>query len=75
MTFGDRLREARRSRGMTIQELAGKSGISYPTISLYENDRRDPSFLNVFCISEVLGVSLDWLAGRETEMEVKHERV
>jgi transcriptional regulator with XRE-family HTH domain len=73
MTFGDRLREARKLRGLTLQELAKKTGISYSSISLYENDGRDPSFFNLFCIAEVLNVSLDWLAGRTTNMEVSND--
>ena len=36
MSFGDRLREARKSKGMSQQELADELGISINSVANYE---------------------------------------
>lgn len=55
LSFGDRLRAVRRSRGLTIDELEKKSGISRAVISAYELNKNQPGIFNL----EVLCKSLD----------------
>lgn len=64
------MRVARKKRGITADTLAKLTGLSGASISCYENDKHEPSFFNAICIADVLGVSLDWLAGRKKDMEV-----
>lgn len=62
MTFGERLRNARKERNLTQRQLAEASGISINAIHNYENDKVDPTLFNVSCVCLALGVSLDYLA-------------
>lgn len=67
MTFGERLRECRKAKGLSCKALASKTGICVRSIENYENDRNDPSLFNVSCIATALGVSIDYLAGLTDE--------
>lgn len=64
-TFGQRLAIIRKSQGLSQSVLAKRCGLHPNAIYLYETDRVNPSFFIASCIAEALGVSLDWLAGRE----------
>lgn len=46
------LREARTGRGLTLEQLARRSGIAKSTLSLYENGRQQPS---VAALDHLLG--------------------
>jgi transcriptional regulator with XRE-family HTH domain len=72
--LGARLRRIRRGQDLTSQALAEKAGTTRVTISALEN-RRKPgvSFAVVVRIAQVLGVSLDYLAGRKDDESVEIE--
>lgn len=60
MTVGDRIREARKARGLSRPELAKRSGVKYPTLAGIENDdQTTSSFLPD--IADALKVELEWL--------------
>jgi transcriptional regulator with XRE-family HTH domain len=61
-TLGMRIREARKEKGWTMQELSERTNISQSQISNYEKDTRNPSFANMAKIADVFEVSLDWFA-------------
>lgn len=48
---------------ITQQELAELSGITAMHISHFECGRRTPHIANLIVLSEVLGVTTDWLLG------------
>lgn len=56
--FSDRLRDARKSRKMTQQELAKKSGVSQTTISDIERGRNESS-TELPALAKALGMSVD----------------
>jgi transcriptional regulator with XRE-family HTH domain len=58
---GDRLRAARRERGLTLRALAGRLGISPSLISQVETGRARPSVSTLYAIVSELGISLDEL--------------
>lgn len=62
MTLGERISDARHNKGLTQEELAEKVGISRQSIYKYEADLTEPRLLIITCISDVLGVSIDYLA-------------
>jgi transcriptional regulator with XRE-family HTH domain len=64
-TMGMRIRGVRKKKNMTMDTLAELSGLTRTSISNYENDKSYPTLFNAICIADVLGVSLDWLAGRK----------
>jgi len=64
MTLGERIRQARRLRGMGQGELAGKVELSQNAMHKIEVGRTpDPRLSHVRAIAEVLDVSLEYLAG------------
>lgn len=65
--FSVRLRMARKKAGMTAEELAKLSGVCMTSIYLYEEGRRYPNIFSATLIASALGVSLDWLAGRDAK--------
>lgn len=52
------LKEARVNKGMTMQELASMLGISWQSISYYENGMRRPSPETAIRVGKILGI--DW---------------
>ena len=62
MTFGEKLREARKKCGLTQAELAKKANVGMKTISNYENGSTYPQNREVYTVlSQILGVDVDYL--------------
>lgn len=66
---GARVTEARQMRGMKQVELLARlqtrgTDISVPTLSLLEGQKRPVTDIELAALSDVLGVSVDWLLGR-----------
>ena len=61
--FSARLRECRKSRHLTQEELAVLCGISYSTYRRYEAGENEPLVSAAAGIAKILGVSLDYLVG------------
>lgn len=59
--MGDRLREVRQSRGLSLRALAGRVGVSPSLISQVETSRARPSVSTLYAIASELGISLDEL--------------
>ena len=65
MTLGEKLKKARLEKDMSGKDLAGKIGVSDTSIFTWEKDEAEPLFFNVCMLSQVLGLSLNYLAGLE----------
>jgi repressor LexA len=62
--FGQRLKELRLEKGLTQEELSKLSGISFPTISRYENGiRNEPKRSILKTLANFFGVTMDYLSG------------
>jgi transcriptional regulator with XRE-family HTH domain len=68
--LGGRVRELRRRRGLTLEELAGLSGVSRAMISKLERGEKNPTLVVAAKLAEGLGVTLSQLAGMEERREV-----
>ncbi|MBR2382018.1 MAG: helix-turn-helix domain-containing protein [Clostridia bacterium] len=64
--FGKKLKTLRKNKGLTQVELAEILGLSRPTISNYEVNRRSPSLTDLKMFAEFYGVGLDYF-GTTTE--------
>lgn len=64
MSFGKRLLEARKRKGISQDELAKHLGTKGPAIGRYERDEMKPSIDAAAKMAEVLDVSLDYLVGK-----------
>ena len=56
--LGSRLRTLRKERGLSLEQLAGKSGVALATLSRMENGKGSGTFRTHQRISEALGLSL-----------------
>ncbi len=60
-TIGQRIKDLRTTRGLSLQELADLVGKSKGNISGYENDKYEPSAQTVISIAKYFKVSTDWI--------------
>ena len=67
-TFRDRLADMFRIKRWNQTRLAKETGISIVSISRYLSGERNPTLINAILIADALGVSLDWLCGREDSL-------
>ena len=58
-----RVRELRKSLGLTQNEFAKRANVTQPLIKSYEKDGRNPSLLKIEQIAEAYNVSPSWLVG------------
>ena len=63
--LGERVRVLRRERGLTLDVLAGRSGVSRAMISKLERGEKNPTLVVAAKVAEGLGVSLSQLVGVE----------
>ena len=69
-TFGERFARLRKARGLTQEALAEKVGVSGQAVSKWENDISFPDITILPQLSDILGVSLDKLLGKEEDNSV-----
>ncbi|EMA6344846.1 helix-turn-helix transcriptional regulator [Bacillus cytotoxicus] len=62
--FGNRLRELRKVKKMTQQDLADKLTLSKSLISKYENGAAKPSYEVLEQLAHIFDVSADYLTGK-----------
>lgn len=69
MSLGNHLFEARKKRGLSQEEVAGKLGVSRQTISKWETDETLPDIQQSKRLAVLYGLSLDELV--EFDLDVK----
>ncbi len=60
--FGERLREIREERSLSMKQLAGRSGVSLSALGRYERGKRFPGLDSAVLLAEALDVPVDYLA-------------
>ena len=65
-TFGERLRALRTEKHMGQIELAKRLDVGKSIISLWEQDKCEPTLSKLVAIADFFGVSIDYLAGLES---------
>ncbi len=66
-SMGERLRKARRARGLSLRGLAEVVGVSPSLISQVETGRAKPSVNTLYALANELGISLDVLLFMDTQ--------
>lgn len=61
--FGERLKELRKAKGVSQEELSEALDVSRQSISKYENGAAEPSFDKLTLIAKFFDVSFDYLLG------------
>jgi transcriptional regulator with XRE-family HTH domain len=68
MTIGEKIREARKSAGLTQEQIAEKLMVSRQAITKWEADKGIPDVENLKSLASLLNVSLDYLLDNGQEM-------
>ena len=74
MSFGARLLQARKKKGLSQQDIAKILGTKGPAIGRYERDEMKPSIEAAAKMAQILDVSLDWLVGH-TDLELDRKMI
>lgn len=72
MTFGERLKQARTSKGLSQTELGKLAGIHYTQVGRYESKGAQPSAEVLSRIASALGTSSDFLMSGSTEEQANN---
>lgn len=77
MTFGEKLRAARKSAGLTQEQLSERLLVSRQAITKWESDKGLPDIENLKRLSALLGVSIDYLldSGEAIDLSVTREKI
>ena len=67
MTFGEKLKEARKKTGLSQEQFAEKMNISRSAVAKWENDIGIPDVSNIKSIARLFNVSIDSLLDVETD--------
>ena len=73
MSFGENLRNVRKKKNITQEDLAEILGVSRQAISKWESDNGYPETEKLLVISEVLNISIDSLLHGGSTLDVKQE--
>lgn len=71
--LGNRIRELRAEKGVTLKELGEKTGLAPNTISQYETGNREPKLKTWQKLADYFGVSVGYLQGIEAKAEPTSE--
>jgi transcriptional regulator with XRE-family HTH domain len=66
--FGQVVREARLSQGLTQEELAFNAGLNRNFVMSIEKGRRKPSIITIFSLAKGLGISPSVLVSRTDQL-------
>lgn len=64
--FGERLKELRKTKNLTQENIGELCGVGKATISNWESNSTDPPLETVMKLANYFGVSIDFLLGNET---------
>ncbi len=67
MSLGERLRGTREAKGLTLEQLADKTGLHISSISLLERKPRDPKISSLAKLADSLEVSVGFLMCTEDQ--------
>ncbi|MCQ2532033.1 MAG: helix-turn-helix domain-containing protein [Saccharofermentans sp.] len=68
MTFGEKLRNARKESGLSQEQFAVKMNVSRSAVAKWETDKGMPDITNLKVMAKLLNVSVDYLVSDEDEI-------
>jgi transcriptional regulator with XRE-family HTH domain len=66
-TIGQIIREKRKARGWTLEQLAAEIGRTFSTVAAWERDEITPTLFIVWDLADIFNCSLDEICGRNFE--------
>lgn len=73
--FSLNLKRLRKERGLTQKDLAVALGIAKSTISMYENNNREPDFETEELIADYFNVDINTLRGKQNTSKLKNPTI
>lgn len=73
--FGDRLKELRKSKNITQEELGEFCGVAKNTISYWENNTTQPTIETITKLAQYFNVTTDYLLGLNQDDASKIEKL
>lgn len=67
VNIGERLRQLREARNISMRSLAAKSGLSANALSMIERGRTSPSVSTLYKLADALGISITAFFGSDTQ--------
>ena len=61
--FAERLKELRKEKGITQEQLAEETGLTQGALTRYENGLRSPAANAIITLAKYFGVTTDYLLG------------
>ncbi|MDB6354724.1 helix-turn-helix transcriptional regulator, partial [Trichococcus sp. K1Tr] len=71
MNLGNKLKELRKEHNYSQQQLAEKLHVTAQAISKWENNKSVPDIINLVQLSEVYGITLDYLIKSDKQLQKK----
>ena len=68
MTFGEKLKEARKEAGLSQEQFAEKLSVSRSAVAKWESDKGMPDISNLRGIAQLLGISIDYLLDEDEKL-------
>ena len=68
MTFGTKMKEARKEAGLSQEQLAEKLGVSRSAVAKWEADHGLPDVENLKAMAQLLSVSIDYLLAEDDRL-------
>ena len=69
INIGERLRELREARNISMRALASKSGLSANALSMIERGKASPSVSTLYKLAEALGISITAFFGSDAQRQ------
>lgn len=74
MTFGEKLRQARKEANFSQEELAEKMSVSRSAIAKWETDKGMPDINNLKMMAQIMNISIDYLLDDGTALNLQNTR-
>jgi transcriptional regulator with XRE-family HTH domain len=69
VNIGERLRELREARNISMRALAARSGLSANALSMIERSKASPSVSTLYKLADALGISITSFFGSDTQRQ------
>ena len=74
-TIGQTIRQLRRAKGVTQEDLAGALNLTYQAVSKWENGTAQPDIMLMPSLATYFGVTIDELFGYKLDVMTNKERL
>ena len=68
MTFGEKLKDARKAAGLSQEQLAQKLSVSRSAVAKWESDKGMPDVNNLKAMAQLLNISVDYLLDEDEKL-------